>query len=172
MTHGNRFFFVTCGTFLFALIFLLGITILPLICGLRYCCAKVKEPTAPIKPTEPVKPTKPSEPKVGATNEEWNIYRKTLAAYRVDKDKWKQDHKYYKENQSRLILAYEKDCRQHKKQLNAYNDKVLSPVRGMMCRNCVNTTTHIIFCREERPAIVAGLLRQYFEQQEGSGRLL
>jgi len=133
MSTGHRFFFIISCTFLFAGAFVLGITILPIICGLRYCCARVREPEAPVKPTDPIKPTKPEEPKIGASNEEWTEYRKNMSEYRAKKTKWKEDHKYFKENQSKLILQWEKENRAHNKKVAEYKAKVVNPAKQAFC---------------------------------------
>ena len=161
MSHGHRFFFVINGMIIFPVIFALGFTIIPIICLLRYCCVKLKMPNAPVKPTDPTKPTKPAEPKIGSSNEEWNAYRATMAEYREKKTKWKQEHSYFKENQSRLMIDYDKKRRAHSKQVSEYNTKVVEPTKGAFCRYCSNTTLHIIYCREACPELIKSLLSNY-----------
>ena len=131
-------------------------------------CVKLKEPAAPVKPIDPVKPEKPVEPKVGAGNDEWNLYRKDLSEYRTKKAKWKDEHTYFKKNQSQLMADYDRKRRQHAKKLAEYQAKVVNPAKGMVCTYCSNTTTHIFFCRDAVPSIMKELLKRYNGENDGA----
>eukprot|EP01022_Parablepharisma_sp_SALTPOND_P033186 TRINITY_DN88276_c0_g1_i1.p1 TRINITY_DN88276_c0_g1~~TRINITY_DN88276_c0_g1_i1.p1 ORF type:complete len:418 (-),score=19.44 TRINITY_DN88276_c0_g1_i1:43-1296(-) len=164
----SRFFFVLTSMIFFAFIFVLGVTVIPLICGLRYLCIKFKEPTAPVKPTDPTKPTKPTEPQIGASNEEWTYYRRSMTEYRKRKDKWKEEHQYFKENQSRLMIEYEKKQRTHSKKVAEYKAKVVEPAKGRLVNYCTCSTTQVFFCKEETPDMVKILLKTHYEEGESN----
>ena len=158
---GHRFFFIFAGSAYYPVIFLLGITVFPLVCGLRCCCARLRAPKAPVEPTDPTKPTKPVEPKVGAAGEEWNQYRASLDRYRKAKAKWKEDHKYFVENQQQLRIDYERRRREYKRSTERYKKEVEEPTRQAFSNYCQMTTTHIMFCREEKPAVIQWSLKNY-----------
>eukprot|EP00831_Metopus_contortus_P042437 TRINITY_DN33622_c0_g1_i1.p1 TRINITY_DN33622_c0_g1~~TRINITY_DN33622_c0_g1_i1.p1 ORF type:complete len:137 (+),score=37.85 TRINITY_DN33622_c0_g1_i1:77-487(+) len=101
---------------------------LPLVCGLRYMCLKVKEPQPPEKPTPPQRPNKPQEPSIGAKPNEWNEYRKKLTKYKKEKKEFKEDSEYYKKNQTQLMIAYEKMRYKHRKNMEnpMYSALILS----------------------------------------------
>ena len=107
MSHSHRFFMIFSGIFVLSFIFLLGITIFPIINGFRVLCSRLSAPDAPTKPEPPKKPDKPIEPRIGASKEEWDSYRSSLDDYKAKKREWKKDKEYFTTHKSEIFNEYE-----------------------------------------------------------------
>jgi hypothetical protein len=161
MPHAHRFFFMITGMVQFSVVFVLGITIFPLVCGLRFLCIRKNAPKPPVEPKAPVKPDKPVEPGITASPEEWNEYRKSLANYRDIKRKWKADQQKFKEQEPQLRAAYEEERQRYRANTAAFEAKVAEPARESCLQFVHDTVLHIFFWRKEKPKIIRYYLKMY-----------
>eukprot|EP00826_Nyctotherus_ovalis_P065446 TRINITY_DN9625_c0_g1_i10.p2 TRINITY_DN9625_c0_g1~~TRINITY_DN9625_c0_g1_i10.p2 ORF type:complete len:172 (+),score=31.24 TRINITY_DN9625_c0_g1_i10:876-1391(+) len=160
MSSEYRFFFIGLGSFIFVFLFLIGITFVPLICGIRYLVAKARSPGDPPELNDPYKPVKPSEPRIGATSEDWIAYRKLLAEYRSAKAKWKEES--LKRRESRVMREYDEDRLKKEREMRKYRAEVLIPARKGLCSSFEVMTSQVLFMREETPKLVRCLLKSHY----------
>lgn len=160
MPSEYRFFFISLGSLIFVFLFLIGITFVPLICGIRYLVARARSPGNPPELDDPYKPVKPSEPSIGASSEDWIAYRKLLAEYRSAKARWKQE--FLKRRESRVMREHDEDRLNKEREMRRYRTEVLMPARKGLCNSFEMMTSQVLFMREETPKLVRRLLKSHY----------
>ncbi|MDR3548255.1 MAG: hypothetical protein P4M11_08350 [Candidatus Pacebacteria bacterium] len=165
MPHWHRFFFIAVQTVLLSVIFVFGITILPIIYGIRFACARAYSPEAPKRPVPPQKPDKPIEPAIGAGDAEWANHRKRLNEYRSLKRDWKKKVEWYKANEHRLEDEYQRRRHHYESLLADHKANVEEPLKDNFCDYWQATTFHILFCAKQRPRLVGWFLDGYSNKQ-------
>eukprot|EP00830_Metopus_es_P011613 TRINITY_DN2347_c0_g2_i1.p1 TRINITY_DN2347_c0_g2~~TRINITY_DN2347_c0_g2_i1.p1 ORF type:complete len:415 (-),score=55.29 TRINITY_DN2347_c0_g2_i1:1-1206(-) len=161
MPHGHMFFYIFTGTIVWSFVFIFGITICPLIYGVRVLCLKADSPAPPEKPELRAKPKKPKEPGVQGTPSEWDAYRLNLSNYREDKQKWKKEEKEFQKNEKSLMEKYQQDRKKYEKEEKDYKNKVVAPAQATFCEYFKNTTLHIFFCRSVEATGIHYFLKRY-----------
>ena len=153
----HRFFLIFCLTFILPAVFLFGITIVPLVCGLKAIFSGLGKPEAPKRPAAPAKPDKPLEPNIGAKQQEWDQYRAKLEEYRAQKKTWKQKSEKYKGRERDLLDAYYEKQKDYKEKYGEDAGK-----NEKSCMEFIKEATfHMLFCRKERPKLLIWFIKRY-----------